>query len=134
MSKENVRLATRLFELIGNGDFDAAWDYLDPELEWETSPNLPDAGVYTGRERVKTFMEEQWDVVWGGVPRVDVERTFDWGDDVLLFIRVRGRGSHTQIPLDVQIAQLVTIRRGRAVRVKVFPDRAEALEAAGLSD
>jgi len=127
-------LATRLFELIGNGDFDAAWDYLDPELEWETSPNLPDAGVYTGRERVKTFMEEQWDVVWGGVPRVDVERTFDWGDDVLLFIRVRGRGSHTQIPLDVQIAQLVTIRRGRAVRVKVFPDRAEALEAAGLSD
>ena len=67
-------------------------------------------------------------------PRMDVERAFDCGDEVLLFVRVRGQGSHTGIPLDVQIAQLVTLRDGKVVRVKVFPDRDEALEAAGLSD
>jgi ketosteroid isomerase-like protein len=133
MSRENVELATRLVAQIAQGGFKTAWELVDPDLEWETSPNLPDAGVYRGRERVRAFLEEQWDVVWGGIPRIDVEQTFDCGDDVLLFTRVRGHGSHTGIPLDVQIAQLVTIRGGKVVHVKVFPDRDEALEAAGLS-
>lgn len=134
MSQENVDIATRLYEQMSRGDFEAAWDIVDPDLEWETSPNLPDAGVYRGRERVRAFMEEQWDVVWGGVPRVDIERAFDCGDDVLLFVRIRGHGSHTGIPLDVQIAQLVTLRDGKVVRVRVFPDRQEALKTAGLSE
>ena len=134
MSQENVEIATRVFEQISEGGFDAAWEDLDPDLEWETSPNLPDAGLYRGRERVRAFMEQQWEIVWGGVPRVDIERAFDCGDDVLLFIRVRGQGSHTGIPLDVRIAQLVTVRGGKAVRVKVVPARDEGLEAAGLSE
>jgi ketosteroid isomerase-like protein len=132
VSEENVKLATRVFEQLADGGFDSVWEYLDPDLEWETSPNLPDAGIYRGRERVREFIEEQWEVVWGGAPRVDVERAFDCGDDVLLFIRVRGHGSHTEIPLDVQIAQLITVRSGKAVRVKVFPDRQDALNAVGL--
>jgi ketosteroid isomerase-like protein len=133
MSEENVEIASRLYEQMSGGGFDAAWELVDPDLEWETSPNLPDAGVYKGRERVRAFLEEQYDVVWGGPPRVDIERTFDCGDDVLLFVRIRGHGSHTGIPLDVQIAQLVTLRDGKVVRVRVFPDRQEALEVAGLS-
>ena len=134
MSQQTVELATRIYEQLSTGSFDSSWDLLDPDLEWETSPNLPDRGVYKGRDRVKAFMEEQWEVVWGGAPRVDIERAFDCGgDDVLLFIRVRGTGSHTQIALDVSIAQLLTIRAGRLARVKVFPDRNDALKAAGLS-
>ena len=134
MSEENVEIATRVVEQLTQGGFDAAWKFLDPDLEWETSPNLPDAGVYRGRERVRAFMEEQWEVVWGGVPRVDIERAFDCGDDVLLFTRARGKGSHTGISLDVRIAQLLTLRTGKVVRVKVFPDREEALKATGLPE
>jgi ketosteroid isomerase-like protein len=134
MSQQNVEIASRLAEQISQIDLDAAWDVVDPDLEWETSPNLPDAGVYKGRERVRAFLEEQWDVVWGGAPQVDIERAFDCGDDVLLFVRVRGHGSHTGIPLDVQIAHLVTLRNGKIVRVRVFPDREEALKAAGLRE
>jgi ketosteroid isomerase-like protein len=134
VSEENVALVRRMAEGLGRGGFDSVWDLLDPELEWETSPNLPDAGVYRGRDRVRAFMEEQWSVVWGGPPHVDIERTFDRGDDVLMFTRVRGRGSHSAIPIDVRIAQLVTVREGRIVRVKVYPDRDEALTAVGLSD
>ena len=132
MSEENVEIARRIYEGMSQGDFESVWDLLDPDLVWETSPNLPDAGIYRGRERVRAFMEEQWDIVWGGRPQVDIERTFDRGDDVLLFIRVRGRGSHTGIPLDVRIAQLATLRDGKLAGVKVFPDRDEALEATGF--
>jgi hypothetical protein len=43
-------------------------------------------GVYRGREQVRAFMEEQFDIVWGGPPHVDIERAVDCGDDVLLFV------------------------------------------------
>ena len=134
MSQENVEIASRLCEQMSQGAFDAAWELVDPDLEWETSPNLPDAGIYRGRERVRAFLEEQYDIVWGGPPRIDIERAFDCGEDVLLFTRIRGHGSHTGIPLDVQIAQLVTLRDGKVVRVRVFPDRQEALKASGLEE
>jgi ketosteroid isomerase-like protein len=135
VGQPEVDLVTRTFEgFARDGGFATVWDQLDPDLEWETSPNLPDAGVYRGRERVRQFMEEQWDVVWGGAPQVDVERAFDCGDRVLVFLRVRGRGSHTQIPLDVRIAQLATVRNGRIAAVKVFPDREEALAAVGIAE
>jgi ketosteroid isomerase-like protein len=134
VSEENLKLAREVFDGLMRDGFEAVWDLIDPDLEWETSPNLPDAGVYRGRERVRAFMDEQWDIVWGGRPRVDIERAFDCGDDILLFIRVRGQGSHTAIPLDVRIAQLVTVRDGKVARVKVYPDRREALDAVGLAD
>jgi ketosteroid isomerase-like protein len=133
MSRENVAIAVRSIEGMARGGFDSVRDLLDPDLEWETSPNLPDGGLYRGRERVRLFLEEQWEVVWGGLPQVDVERAFDCGDDVLLFSRVRGRGSYTQIPHDVRLAHLVTLRGAKVVRIQVFPDRDQALHAAGLS-
>ncbi len=46
MSEENVEVVVRLLDQLSDAGFDAAWDSLDPDLEWETSPNLPDAGVY----------------------------------------------------------------------------------------
>jgi uncharacterized protein len=134
MSAENVTVATRLYEAIARGDLDLVWELVDPDLEFETSPNLPDGGVYRGRESVAAFLGEEGDVVWGGAPTIDIERAFDCGEDVLMFIRVRGHGTHTGIPLDVRIAHLVTMRSGRPVRVKVFPDRQHALEAVGLTD
>ena len=133
MSEGNVEIARRLVESMSQG-FDAVWDLLDPDLEWETSPNLPDAGVYQGREPVRAFLEEQYEIVWGGLPVVDLERAFDCGDDVLLFLRIRGQGAHTEIPLDVRVAHFVTVRDGKVMRVRVFPDRQAALEAAGLSE
>lgn len=135
MSAENVALAIGVYEAMARGEIDRVFEMVDPEIEWETSPNLPDAGVYRGREEIRAFLVEQREVVWGGNDMaVEIERALDCGDDVLLFLRVRGKGSHTGIPLDVRIANLVTIRDGKAVRVKVFPDRQEALEAVGLKE
>ena len=134
MSAENVTAATRLYEAIARGDLDLVWELVDPDIELQTSPNLPDGGVYRGRERVAAFLAEEGEIVWGGAPTLDIERVSDCGEDVLMFIRVRGHGSHTGIALDVSIAHLVTVRAGRPVRVKVFPDRQQAIEAVGLTE
>src|SRR5919106_6380733 len=134
MSQESVDVATRFYEAAGRGDYDLAWEMVDPDIEWETSPNLPDAGIYRGRENVGAFLREQWEVVWGGTPAIDIERVFDCGDDALLFIRVRGRGSGSGIAPDVRIAQPGTGRGDKVTRVKVFPDRPEALAAVGREE
>ena len=135
MSRENVGIATRFYEAVSRGDFGLVWEIADPDLEWQSSPNLPDAGVYRGREQVETFLGEQMETVWGGLPELDIERVFDCGDEeVLLFIRLRGQGLRSGVGLDVRIAQLVTVSGGKVVRVKVYPDRQEALEAVGLRE
>jgi ketosteroid isomerase-like protein len=134
MSQENVDIATRFYEGVGRGNFALVWEIADPDLEWQTSPNLPDAGVYRGREQIEAFLGEQMETVWGGVPELDIERVFDCGDKVLLFIRLRGQGFRSGVGLDVRIAQLATVSGGKVVRVKVYPDREEALEAVGLRE
>jgi ketosteroid isomerase-like protein len=134
MSPENVEIATRFYEAVSRGDFGRVWEIADPDLEWESSPNLPDAGVYRGREQIEAFLGEQMETVWGGVPELDIEHVFDCGNEVLLFIRLRGQGFRSGVGLDVRIAQLATVSGGKVVRVKVYPDREEALEAVGLRE
>ena len=134
MSREKVELVERLYELLLSDTPQTAFDLLDPKIEWETSPNLPDAGVLRGRDRIMRFLAEQWETVWGGVPLIEVERTFHAGHDVVAFVRARGRGSQGGVPLDVRIAHVFTVRDGRIVRGRVFPNRAEALEAVGLRE
>ena len=53
MSQENVEIVRRLYEVQGAHGLDAAFELVDPGLEWQTSPNLPDAGTYRGREEVR---------------------------------------------------------------------------------
>ena len=73
-------------------------------------------------------MHDPWDV------DVQLEEMIDMGAKVLVIgqIAVRGKGSGVRVsgPLIV----LDTFRAGRIVREQFFNDRAEALEAAGLSD
>jgi ketosteroid isomerase-like protein len=64
----------------------------------------------------------------------EVERIFDLGDRVLAFVRYRGIGKGSGVPVDVGNAQLVTLRDGKVIRWAVFGDRAKALEAARLSE
>ena len=44
------------------------------------------------------------------------------------------RGQESGVPVEIQDAHEVTVRDGVVVRVKVYADRAKALEAAGLEE
>ena len=46
----------------------------------------------------------------------------------------RGRGQGSGVPIEARFYAVYTLRDGRVVRVDEFTDRAEALEAAGLSE
>ena len=75
------------------------------------------------------MLREAWSE-WRFVP----ERFFDAGDRVLVFVHVVAVGRESGVPIDLETAHLWTIRDGRAKSMRVYRDRSEALEAAGLRE
>ena len=51
---------------------------------------------------------------------------------VLVVLRGKGKGSGAEVATPA--AHVWTMRRGKAIRVAAYMDRAKALEAAGLSE
>ena len=56
------------------------------------------------------------------------------GDTVFLWVRFSGHGGESGVPMEMELAHVITMRDGRAERLVEYLDRAEALEAAGLSE
>ena len=66
--------------------------------------------------------------------RLDIEQAEARGDKVFLWIRFTGHGAASGIPLEMELAHVLTLRDGRAASVVEYSDRNEALEAMGLSE
>jgi ketosteroid isomerase-like protein len=71
--------------------------------------------------------------VWDDL-RMEPERIFDKGNQIVVFVRVCGRGKGSGVEVETRFAHLATVRAGKVVRLVVYPDRIKALEAAGLSE
>jgi ketosteroid isomerase-like protein len=64
----------------------------------------------------------------------EIEELIDAGDHVVSVVTNRGRGRASNVPLEWRIPGVWTIKDGKIARVVFFSSRAEALEAAGLSE
>ena len=142
MSEENVEIARQTY-----ADFNAAWSgpnpraairawlerFIDPAIEWELEPNAPGARrIYHGIDGVMEWWDQILEVFEHG--RQVPERFIDCGDQVVVFVRTEARGRTTGLELNDERAHLLTFRDGKGVRVQQFRERAEALEAVGLSE
>jgi ketosteroid isomerase-like protein len=134
MSQENIELVRRTIDLFNAREIDRALDGVpgDFEMDWSNSIG-PLKGIYRGRQQVlklwRSFLDA-WDAVqW------DPEEIIEVGDTrvvVVNHVRMRGRGSGVDV--DATGVQLWTIKAGEAQRVKLYQSKADALEAAGLSE
>jgi|SRR5215218_11271530 len=132
MSEENVEIVRRALEAQQRGE---PWaEFLDPEMEWDFSafPGLDVPVRGGGREGFLRLMDRYWRA-WIGYEAA-VQEVIDAGDDVVLVLQETARARGTEIPVERNIHQVVTIREGRATRLRVYGTRQEALEAAGLSE
>jgi ketosteroid isomerase-like protein len=147
MSEENlevVRQAVDLFRKldlksegapIGEDDVTAAIEIFHPDLELDaTRAPMPDLrGRFRGVTEVMTFWSE-WLEAWDSVDFED-ELT-DAGEHVVAAITpmaMRGKGSGVAVEFP-RHWHVLTLRQGRVIRDAIFFDKAEALEAAGLSE
>ena len=119
-----------------NGDWAAAFEPVHPEIEMDTT-RIPLQGldrVYRGAEAVAGFWR-QWLEAWGAQKIEDLE-LIDADDQVITWTEVhqlQGRGSGVEVSMP-PYAWVMTLRDGKIVEATIYTDKAEALEAAGLSE
>src|SRR5687768_16048501 len=134
MSQENVELVRRGLGLVNRGDFDGAMQLFgdDFEMDWSNSIG-PAKGIYRGRAQIRAFLDsfvEAFDLL-----RWDPEEFIEVDESRLIVVnhvRMRGRGSGVEV--EGMGAQLWTFHEGEPQSFKLYQSKAEALEAAGLSE
>lgn len=136
MSQENVEALRWLYGEWAKGDLWALRDIADPNIEWEWSPGL---ASISGGSRISRGLDEiavatlewleAWDRYW-----MTAEDFIEAGDEIVVLMRLHARAAASDSVVEQRIAAVWTLRNGRAVRVRYYDNRAEALEAAGVSE
>jgi ketosteroid isomerase-like protein len=132
MSQENIDMLRRGYEAFARRNLDAALGMMDPEIEAHDAPEAPDAAGHHGRQAVRRDWEQMFALFEDFT--IDIEEIFDAGEELLVFLRLSGRGRESGAEVDARMAHIWTIREGQAIRLRQYLDRTEALEAVGLSE
>ena len=114
-------------------DWDALLRGADPDFELKTPErHLGLSGVFRGPERARRVFEE----FFGPFEAVTVEPEafFEGNGQIVVFFLQRSRPKGSSASVEARAAHLWTISDGKATRLEIFPQRAKALKAAGLSE
>ena len=106
----------------------------DPSIEWDMAgvAGWPEKRLYRGAE-VGEFLRA-WADSWRDW-HFDVIDLQDAGEDrVFAAIREWGIGTESKVSVEQYRYLIFTLRDGRTVRVEMFSERADALEAVGLPE
>jgi len=131
MSQENVEIVLRMFEAFNRRDrvtLEALWRS-DAVIDWSRARG-PLKGVYRGDDERRTFYEEFWSTFQSG--HTETYDVVDAGDDVVVPNTGHWRG-RDGIEVAARSTFVFTVEHGLITRLRLFQERAEALEAAGLS-
>jgi ketosteroid isomerase-like protein len=134
MSEENVEVVRRWWVAL-NKDGTPPLGLCDERIEIRNPASFPNRGPYRGHEGVHEWMVDAWEVI--DEPHFEVDELIDVGDGetVVSVQRTTGRLRYSQLDAaDVRWAAVWTIGGGRALRAQGYLTKAEALEAAGLSE
>jgi ketosteroid isomerase-like protein len=132
MSQENVEIIRAAIDAFNRKDWDAALKDAAPGFELDFSRAIgPQRGIYEGGDQLRRFLAELVEG-WESV-RFEPHEFLEAGDLVLatLTLHVKGRDG---IELSSSPTMVWTIRDGAVVRMTMYQERREALEAVGPSE
>jgi len=135
MSEENVDVLRASIEAVNRQDADAFVATVAPDVEWHDSAFWSEVSrIYRGKAEVREWFNqivlEPWESLHCGV-----EEITEAPDDRIFFgglLTARGEGSG--VDTELRFWTVNWIADGKITRRKVFLDKAEALEAAGLPE
>jgi ketosteroid isomerase-like protein len=130
MSQENVEIVRRVYKLAEARGVEGLLDLATEDIVWISDARFPGGGTHRGKEEVLRWLRKLW--IYEEVS-IDVEEIIDLGNRALGITRFRGVSSDAP-PVDWPWCHLFTLEDGLIGQVQSFLDRAEALEAAGVSE
>ena len=131
-----MEVVRRIWDAWERRDSDAAVALYHPEIEWEQTANArggPGPGIHRGVEGIRRWFRdwlEAFDDYYA-----HAEEFIDAGENVVVRLRQGGRGKGSGVSVEMPAFwQVYRLRAGRVVRIEIYSDRSEALEAAGLPE
>jgi ketosteroid isomerase-like protein len=132
MSQENVERIRRAFAGTNSRDFSYLPGLIHEDCVLRLPAEYPGTQTATGPEGFLSALAELeeafQDITY------EPQEVLDVGDLVLATVRTGGHARHTGMHVELPVHWLYTFRAGKVVHMEVFLDRADALEAAGLSE
>jgi len=132
MSQENVEIVRRFYEAF-NRSGRLELDLLDPEIVWYQPDEIGGGmGSYHGHEGVLSAVGEMQATFdhFEAVPEEFIEAG---GDRVLVLAHHGGVGRGSGARVGAPVAHVVKLCDGKVIEWRAYLNRAEALEAVGLS-
>ena len=131
MPEENVEIVSRAIAAINDRDVDAYLALCDPDFEL-INPFAAIEGPNRGEAGIRNFFQ----AIDEGATRfeLEVERLRSLGNDRVLAFLILNVESERGFPQIQPLTNLYDLKDGKLLLVRVFFDREEALEAAGLSE
>lgn len=123
---EQMIIALRAaYAAFNRGDIDAAVEPMDDRIEWSEPTEFPGGGTYYGREGVKRYLTQSRSA-WAEVIS-EPEGFIPAGNRIVVFVHARVRPKNSDEWQDVRLADVYTFRNGKAIQMRAFADRQEAL-------
>ena len=133
MSQETLDILRKALPERGAGDMEALLAILDENVEWDYVGAFPEGlTTYHGPSEVRIFLE-QWAEAFDDFG-FEAEEAIDAGGSIVVRLRQWGRGKETGAQVENRSWQMFTFREGKVVHCRGYATKAEALEAAGLSE
>ena len=120
-----------MYAAFHGGDAQGSLEHFHPEVTVDIS-RRGDGSVGRGHEFLSRAIAQ-----WIGTFedwREEIEEVRDAGDRVYVAAHQHGRGKGSGVELTQRYGIVYEVAGGRIVGMTMYPDRAEAAEAAGLSD
>jgi ketosteroid isomerase-like protein len=135
MSQENVELVRAVYAafsgLAEGGDI--TWyvkTFYAPDCEYYP---VEEEEAVQGHDALVAW-NQRWFEAWDGF-QVDVDELIEAREGVIFTaLTVHGHGAGSGVQVDQRFSHVFELRDGRVWRVREYTERAEALEAAGLSE
>jgi ketosteroid isomerase-like protein len=132
MSQENVEAMRTAMEAFNRRDAEGFGALLSKDAEIVPVRAALEGTVYRGPDAAAqycTAVDESWeDLRW------EIEEIRDGGGWVLALGRIRGGGRGSGAAIDARAGWVARFRDGLVTSFHTYADRAEALQAVGLSD
>jgi ketosteroid isomerase-like protein len=131
MSHETVESMRRALDAFNRGD-KAAWlAEHDPDLVMIPAREWPENAPIRGADAIWDFYLAATDTWDQGLTQI--AEVIDSGDTLVINNRREARGIASGASVEFSYWTVTTFRGGKPIRYEWFANRAEALEAAGLS-
>jgi ketosteroid isomerase-like protein len=131
MPEEKIELVERVFDAWNRGDYGAAQDFVDPDVEVLCSLGTDLDGTYIGLGGLTKLMGF-WSAF--GTFRSTFEQRRLVGDVVITLVHHRATGRHSGVEVEMSNWQTFRIPDRRIVFYGIFSTEAQALAASRPSD